>query len=90
MTAIPKQMDLNWIKARRSVDLNACVELAIYGDLILIRDSKNPGTHLGYTRLEIDAFLDGVIPEGAGPVNLRAVVLIFVFAVLRLLLGAPG
>jgi hypothetical protein len=31
-----------------------------------------------------------VIPEGAGPVNPQFVVLIFVLAVLRQLVGAPG
>lgn len=51
---------LNWIKASRSVNLSACVELAQDGDMIALRDSKNPEVAtLYFTRTEIDAFLDG-------------------------------
>jgi hypothetical protein len=50
---------LAWIKASRSVGANACVELARAGDMIALRDSKNPAIQLFYTRTEIAAFLDG-------------------------------
>lgn len=50
---------LRWVKASRSLAANACVELAISGDAIVLRDSKNPGLHLTYTHAEIDAFLHG-------------------------------
>lgn len=48
-----------WIKASRSSAMNACVELAAAGEMILLRDSKNPETYLRYTVQEIEAFLDG-------------------------------
>lgn len=50
---------LVWIKASVSSTINACVELAVDNDSILIRDSKNPGPFLSYSRIEIAAFLDG-------------------------------
>ena len=51
--------ELRWIKARRSVAANACVELAVDGDLIALRDSKDPDVVLRLTRSEMSAFLDG-------------------------------
>jgi Domain of unknown function (DUF397) len=51
--------NLRWIKASRSSSLGACVELAPHGDMIALRDSKNPGTWLHFTRLEVFAFIDG-------------------------------
>jgi hypothetical protein len=50
---------LQWIKALRSMGANACVELARDGEMIALRDSKNPSVELWYTRVEIEAFLDG-------------------------------
>ena len=39
---------------------NGCVEFAATGDLVLMRDSKNPaGPVLTFTRREINAFLLG-------------------------------
>jgi hypothetical protein len=55
----PQQSELKWIKASKSTDISACVELAPDGDRILLRDSKNPEVRLSYTRAEIDAFIDG-------------------------------
>jgi Domain of unknown function (DUF397) len=49
---------LEWIKSSRSMSSGACVELAASGDLIALRDSKNP--HLAplyYSHAEIGAFL---------------------------------
>jgi hypothetical protein len=41
--------DLQWRKARRSVNNGACVEIAPADGKILVRDSKNPsGPPLGY------------------------------------------
>jgi len=51
--------ELVWIKSSRSAGISACVEFAAEGNWILLRDSKDPGTHLRYTRHEIDAFLYG-------------------------------
>lgn len=48
-----------WIKASKSIANGACVELAPFGELILLRDSKNPDVLLSYSAVEIDAFLDG-------------------------------
>jgi hypothetical protein len=51
---------LNWVKSNRSMATGACIELAATGDLIALRDSKNPAaTPLLFTRTEIDAFLHG-------------------------------
>lgn len=55
----PQQTGLKWIKSSRSYASSQCVELAVAGDMIALRDSKNPAVHLYYTRGEIDAFLDG-------------------------------
>lgn len=51
--------DLHWIKASRSYASTQCVELAPAGDMIALRDSKNPDSYLFYTREEIGAFIDG-------------------------------
>ena len=49
--------ELQWIKARRSVGASACVELATDGEMIALRDSKNPDTLLYFTHAEWIAFL---------------------------------
>ncbi len=49
-----------WTKSSYSGGNNGCVEFAIDGDDILVRDSKNPdGGTLRFYRREIDAFLKG-------------------------------
>lgn len=53
--------DLTWIKARRSVGTNACVELAVAGDLVALRNSRNPRVVLLFTKAEIQAFLGGAV-----------------------------
>lgn len=52
--------ELSWVKAEKSAGLHACVELAVDDDAILLRDSKSPGVCLRFSKLEIEAFLDGV------------------------------
>lgn len=49
-----------WTTSSYSQSNGNCVEIAVDGDDILMRDSKNPdsGT-LRFTRAEIDAFLRG-------------------------------
>jgi Domain of unknown function (DUF397) len=54
-----KANSLTWIKASKSAGVSACVELASDGELIALRDSKNPSIALRYTHLEMDAFIDG-------------------------------
>lgn len=55
----PEQSGLRWIKGSRSYGSGACVELAPYGDMIALRDSKHPEVHLHLTPQEIFAFIDG-------------------------------
>jgi hypothetical protein len=50
---------MTWIKASRSVASGACVELAADGELIALRDSKDPSRVLRFSRAEMCAFLDG-------------------------------
>jgi Domain of unknown function (DUF397) len=49
----------HWVKASLSAGLNACVELAPYGGMIALRDSKDPDIFLRFTPLEIFAFING-------------------------------
>ena len=51
--------EMAWTKAARSVASGACVELAADGELVALRDSKNPDVVLHFTRGEMRAFLDG-------------------------------
>jgi hypothetical protein len=51
---------LQWVKASRSISNGACVELALDGDSIAMRNSRDPGVVLHYTSDELAAFLDGV------------------------------
>ena len=55
----PSSSHGEWTKASKSVALGACVELALCGDMIALRDSKNPNVHLHLTHQEIVAFIDG-------------------------------
>lgn len=51
--------DPRWIKASRSADQGACVEMAASGDTVLVRDSKDPGGPvLRYTKSEFAAWID--------------------------------
>lgn len=52
---------LHWQKAARSASNGACVEVAGFGRLVAVRDSKEPdGPALTYTKIEFSAFVDGV------------------------------
>ncbi|MQA83309.1 MAG: DUF397 domain-containing protein [Streptosporangiales bacterium] len=56
----PEPGRLVWRRARRSTPNNACVEVASAGEMIAVRDSKDPGGPvLRYTPAEFGAFLDG-------------------------------
>jgi hypothetical protein len=47
-----------WQKSRRSQDIGACVEIARCGDIVGVRDSKDPaGPMLEFGELEFAAFL---------------------------------
>jgi hypothetical protein len=49
-----------WRKSRRSQNNGACVEVARVGEVIGMRDSKDPdGPVLEFTIREFEAFLDG-------------------------------
>jgi hypothetical protein len=49
-----------WIKATKSNGGSNCVELRRNGDVVELRDSKNPnGPILTFTGSELDAFVDG-------------------------------
>lgn len=51
---------LAWVKSSHSVAANACVELARAGDLVALRDSKNPEiAPFLFTHAEFAAFLGG-------------------------------
>jgi hypothetical protein len=54
-----QQIGLSWIKASSSYATSQCVELAVAGDMVAVRDSKRPETLLFYTAEEFNAFLDG-------------------------------
>jgi Domain of unknown function (DUF397) len=55
----PQQTGQNWIKASRCYASSQCVEIAAAGNMIALRDTKNPTIHLYYSRAEMSAFLDG-------------------------------
>lgn len=49
-----------WIKAQKSSNDNACVEMRKNGESIEVRDSKHPdGAVHQYTKAEFSAWLDG-------------------------------
>jgi uncharacterized protein DUF397 len=61
---LPTEAELagaQWRKAKKSgTNGNGCMELARIGDLVVLRDSKNPeGPVQVYSRHELDCFLDG-------------------------------
>ena len=51
--------DLDWIKAQRSYGSGACVELARDGDLVALRNSREPGVEMRVAGEVLAAFLDG-------------------------------
>ena len=60
MSDMPAHAGLDWIKSSLSMASGACVELALAGDRVALRDSKNPTVApLLFTRAEISAFLYG-------------------------------
>lgn len=53
--------ELNWFKARQSIASGACVELATDGELVALRNSRDPEIVLRFTKSELGAFVDGAI-----------------------------
>jgi hypothetical protein len=52
--------DKVWQKATASGPNDNCVEMALDGKSVLVRDSKNPrGPILAYTKAEVAAWIDG-------------------------------
>jgi hypothetical protein len=58
---VEDQVQVEWRKSTLSTT-NGCVEMAVVGDRILVRDSKDQGHGpvLEFTEVEWDAFLGGV------------------------------
>jgi hypothetical protein len=55
-----RSTDTPWIKAIRSGDAGACVELRRHAGGVEVRDSKDPaGPVLRFTPSEFEAWLDG-------------------------------
>ncbi|MEE1797545.1 DUF397 domain-containing protein [Streptomyces sp. JV176] len=51
---------LEWVKASVSDGIGDCVELAVVGENIAVRNSRDPdGPALIFTRGELSAFIDG-------------------------------
>jgi hypothetical protein len=58
-----------WRKSN-SCDTNACVEVAVFEDEVLVRDSKDPeGPVLRFSRTEWEAFLAGVAAGEFSPLG---------------------
>jgi Domain of unknown function (DUF397) len=51
--------ELQWVKAQSSYGSGACVELAVAGDMIALRNSRSPEIVLHFTKDEIAALIDG-------------------------------
>ena len=51
-------MEARWVKARRSVNLNACVEMTEGGDGVVMRNSRRPDDHIHHSMTEIAVFLE--------------------------------
>lgn len=49
---------MNWKRSTRC-ETSACVEVLIDGDVVKVRDSKNPDVVLEFTTDEWDAFVGG-------------------------------
>lgn len=55
----PPQAGLDWVKSSLCDASTGCVELAVSGDMIAVRSSHRPDTHIYYTFAEIVAWIDG-------------------------------
>ncbi len=51
-------MGPRWSKARRSYATGACVELAIVGDGVVMRNSRQPDDHIHHSLTEFAVFLE--------------------------------
>ena len=51
-------MGPRWIKARRSVGVQACVELTLGGEGIVMRNSRRPDDHIHHSMIEFAVFLE--------------------------------
>ncbi len=53
------QDEPHWIKARSSLSTGACVELALMGEMVALRNSRDPEVVLHFTKAEIAALIEG-------------------------------
>lgn len=52
---------IGWKRVFRCYGLGECIELAVDGQMVLMRDSKNThGPYLRFTRAELAAFIEGI------------------------------
>ena len=51
-------MEARWIKARRSANLGACVELRAGDDGVVMRNSRRPDDHIHHTVTEFAVFIE--------------------------------
>ncbi|MER5885726.1 DUF397 domain-containing protein [Streptomyces sp. NPDC001941] len=54
-------MELHWEKSQFSTDASGsnCLELALDGDIVLLRESEQPEVVIRTSRAKLQAFLDG-------------------------------
>ncbi len=65
-------VEVSWRKADASALVDLCVEVGKTGDLVMVRDSKDPEGHvLTFTPAEWDAFTTGVV---AGQFDLESLI----------------
>ncbi|MEU5809772.1 DUF397 domain-containing protein [Streptomyces sp. NPDC047718] len=52
-------MEIKWRKSSKSADTGDCLEVAVKGGEVLIRESDDPSVIIRTTRAKLRAFIDG-------------------------------